>query len=156
MVLQRQLPIPVWGWADAGEKIVVTFRGQTVHAIAGASFPHIRLYTVPQKAAVAPFRAPAGSWSACTPEAADTFSAVAYFFGRELHRKLGVPVGLINSSWGGTMAEAWTSRDRLVSLPQFKDLVARYEANLANPERDKALFQEKLRANAVNVLNLDA
>lgn len=54
-----------------------------------------------------------GTWQACSPQTVGPFSAVAYFFGRQLHRELGVPVGLINSSWGGTIIEAWTDRASL-------------------------------------------
>ena len=51
-----------------------------------------------------------GSWSACTPESVRGFSGTAYFFGRAIHEKLDVPIGLIESDWGGTPAEAWISR----------------------------------------------
>jgi sialate O-acetylesterase len=69
-----------------------------------------------------------GQWDKCTPEVAKSFSAVAYFFGRELHQDLNVPIGLINCNWGGTAAEAWTSAEMLKSLPDFKDRLLELEA----------------------------
>ena len=51
-----------------------------------------------------------GTWQECGPDTVGNFSAVGYFFGRDLQKALGVPVGLIHSSWGGTVAEAWTPR----------------------------------------------
>ena len=55
------------------------------------------------------------------------FSAVAYFFGREIQREAGVPIGLIDASWGGTLAEAWTNAGALKPLPDFRDALARIE-----------------------------
>ncbi|MBZ5594135.1 MAG: sialate O-acetylesterase [Acidobacteriia bacterium] len=78
--------------------------------IAGADHPRIRLFHVKNKAGHYPFADIAAEpWTSCTPESVSGFSAVAYFFGRHLHEKLGVPIGLIETSWGGTPAEAWTS-----------------------------------------------
>ena len=81
--------------------------------IAKAAYPEIRLFTVAKKTSLTPLDDVEGRWVVCSPETAGAFSAVAYFFGRELHETLRVPVGLIHSSWGGTPAEAWTSRPAL-------------------------------------------
>lgn len=78
-----------------------------------ANYPMIRLFSVARKTAVKPASEVEGSWMECTPETARQFSAVAYFFGRDLHQKLAVPIGLIHSSWGGTPAQAWTSIEGL-------------------------------------------
>ncbi|MCX6984356.1 MAG: 9-O-acetylesterase, partial [Lentisphaerae bacterium] len=74
------------------------------------------------------------SWCICSPETVGDFSAVAYFFGREIHRKTGVPVGLINASWGGTIAETWTSREAMASDPFFRKVIREYEDELRNPD----------------------
>ncbi|MBW3636589.1 MAG: sialate O-acetylesterase [Armatimonadetes bacterium] len=91
--------------------------------IAAANYPNLRLFNVARNATATPQSDVKGSWAACTPESVRNFSAVAYFFGRELHQKLGVPVGLIHSSWGGTAAEAWTSREALQNVPLLQPLV---------------------------------
>ncbi len=74
-----------------------------------ANYPEIRLFSVPHTTALTPQNDLQGEWVVCTPETMKYFSAVGYFFGQEIHEKIDVPVGLINSSWGGTPAESWTS-----------------------------------------------
>ena len=82
--------------------------------IAGANYPNIRLFTVPSKVAQQPLAdLEKGEWSVCTPQTSSGFSAVGYFFGRKIHQDLNVAVGLINSSWGGTVAETWTSSETI-------------------------------------------
>lgn len=78
--------------------------------VKNANYPKIRLFTVWHRAAETPQLDIAGSgWAACTPQTMQDFSAVAYFFAKKIHKQLGdVPIGIINSSWGGTCAEAWT------------------------------------------------
>ena len=76
--------------------------------IAAAAHPRIRLFSVPRRAALEAPDDVEANWVACSPATVPGFSAVAYFFGRELHQALEVPVGLVHSSWGGTPAEAWT------------------------------------------------
>ncbi|MBI5760087.1 MAG: sialate O-acetylesterase [Planctomycetales bacterium] len=78
---------------------------------AAAKFPSLRMFTESSGAATSPQAECHGSWKVCSPESVGLFSATAYFFGRELHQKLEVPVGLVNSSVGGTAIEAWTSHD---------------------------------------------
>lgn len=90
--------------------------------IAGASFPDIRLFQVPRTVSQLPQEdISSGEWKACTPETAAGFSAVAYFFGRDLHKKLNVPVGLIQSAWGGTVAETWISPETIENDPDFSE-----------------------------------
>lgn len=76
-------------------------------AIKESNYPAIRFFNVSHRTADAPQLDLGGQWVASSPESMIDFSAVAYFFGRELHQELGVPIGLINSSWGGTPAEVW-------------------------------------------------
>ena len=174
MVLQRDAPIVVWGWADAGEEVAVTLAGRTAtaaadaaggwkvtlpslpaggpfemtvagknritmadvlvgevwlcsgqsnmelmlknvdnaeEALASAALPRLRLLTVEKRPSAQPLLDIRGAWTECTPKSAEGFSAVAFFFGRRIQTELGVPVGLINSSWGGTLAEVWTPAD---------------------------------------------
>ncbi|MDO7877091.1 sialate O-acetylesterase [Hymenobacter sp. ASUV-10] len=185
MVLQRDAPVPLWGWAEAGETVTVTFKGQTYKAtptpgtgrwqvslppqpaggpyeltikgqntmtlrdvlfgdvwlasgqsnmewpvrdavngkqeVAAANYPQIRLLNVDNTATFSPqvdIRSAAG-WQVCGPGPVAGFSAVAYFFGRDLFGKHHVPIGLIGSEWGGTPAEAWTSAAALRPLADF-------------------------------------
>ena len=87
--------------------------------IPAANYPNIRLFTVPNTTAFEPQSDCLGKWVVCTPKTVPSFSAVAYFFGRDLHVATGLPVGLIHSSWGGTPAQAWTSLDGLDKDPEL-------------------------------------
>ena len=75
---------------------------------AAADLPKIRHFTVPRRSAETPETTCGGAWTVSSPETVGKFSATAYFFGRTLHKELGVPVGLVNSSVGGTPIESWT------------------------------------------------
>ena len=187
MVLQRGMPVPVWGWADPSETVTVTLAGQSKTAtadgagkwsvkldamkaggphelkaqgktgavqlsdvlvgevwlcsgqsnmewtvggamnkdaeIASADYPKIRMLTVAKKTAMEPQDNSGGQWRPCSPETVAGFSAAAYFFGRELHKQLDVPVGLINSSWGGTPIEAWTSAAAHEAVPELQSRI---------------------------------
>ncbi|MBT7855196.1 MAG: sialate O-acetylesterase [Opitutae bacterium] len=176
MVLQREMPVPIWGWADSGEEVTVTFAGQSKTAkpgkngkwmvklsalkanskpatltikgsneiklenilvgevwicsgqsnmewsirssmnakeeIAASDHPGIRLFNVPgHKTHPKPQQRLAipTEWKVCKPDTSANFSAVGYYFGRRLHKELGVPVGLVGSNWGGTRIEPWTT-----------------------------------------------
>jgi sialate O-acetylesterase len=185
MVLQRDIPVPVWGWADAGEDVTVSFRGQSKtgkadaegkwvikldslavgepatlvvkgknqltfeNVVAGevwvcsgqsnmewsinasldpdlellaSSNPNLRLFHLQKATSTTPKTDCVGTWAVSGPESAKQFSAVAYYFGRQLQRTLDVPVGLINTSWGGTRAEAWTSAEGMASNPEFQPI----------------------------------
>ena len=107
--------------------------------VKNAYYPNIRLFTVLTNAAPKPLDDVIGSWKVCSPESINTFSAVAYFFGRELYQKLNVPVGLISTSWGGTKAEAWTSQNVLESDVSFLPI-------LQQDAKNEKMHQEKLEA----------
>lgn len=189
MVLQRNKPIVVWGWAAAKEKITVQFNQQTKNIKAGlsgkwkiildpenaggpfqlivkgknkiiinnilvgevwlcsgqsnmempiagwgkinnymreiksANYPQIRQFEVPQKiSSTLKDDLTGGDWKICSPATAGNFSATAYFFARELYNQLKVPIGLINSSWGGSQAEAWISQDAFEQNDELKGI----------------------------------
>ena len=205
MVLQRDMPIPIWGWATAGEEVTVTLQdtdytvqttadakgnwrtklpamsaggpyilhvaasntleltnvmfgevwicsGQSnmewpVRAskdsdaeIAAADYPLIRLFNIPHRASGLLVPDVEAEWHPTTPETIPNFSAVAYAFGRKLYNTLDVPIGLINTSWGGTRIEPWTPPVGIDSVPalesisnDIQDIHAKYRAEL--PER---------------------
>ncbi len=110
--------------------------------IANANYPQIRLFTVPNVTSVEPQELVKGSWQVCSPQTVAGFSAVGYFFGRDLHQKLKIPIGLINTSWGGTIAEAWTSGQALKTMPDFAPDVANIE-EIARQRRTGAVDYEK-------------
>ncbi|MEX2300591.1 MAG: sialate O-acetylesterase [Bryobacterales bacterium] len=182
MVVQRDRPVHIWGWAEPGERVRVVFNGtglddtadgagrwsvyfapqqaggpyemtveganrltvtdilvgevwvgsgqsnmewpvERVNAaekeIAAAAYPKIRLFQVEHDTAHAPLTDVKGSWQLCTPESVKSFSAVAYFFARDLHQKTGLPFGAIQSAWGGTPAQAWVSPSGMAADPWF-------------------------------------
>ena len=94
--------------------------------IAAANFPLIRQFEVRRKAAGSPQTTAEGSWIPCTPATAGAFTAVGYFFARDIHLRLNVPVGLIDSTWGGTPIEAWMSPFALASDPAFGVVATRW------------------------------
>lgn len=218
-VLQRGLPVPVWGTADEGEAVTVKIQDQAATAtadkdgkwmvklaelkvggpytltIAGkntvevpdvlvgdvwvcsgqsnmewnlartvdateaiekSADPKLRLFTVQKATSTSPVaevkvdpRAKQGVWLESKPENVPGFSAVAYYFGRDLRKALDVPVGLIHTSWGGTPAEAWTSREFLESEPILERVITDYNKVLENFSAAEAKFkeaQEKYRA----------
>lgn len=106
-----------------------TFAAQDV---AGARNPMIRLFTVPRVVSETPKTECTGTWSVCTPEHAEDFSAVAYFFGKALQESLRIPIGLIHVSWGGTAAEGWVSRGLLEKDPEFMPILERWNRDVEN------------------------
>ena len=116
-------------WLCSGQSNMAFQLAQAANAaevIAAAGDSQLRLFTVPYGATDTPKTEVPGSWKESSPETARSFSAVAWFFGRELRRALKVPVGLINSSVGGTPAEAWTSRATLEADPGLRKILERY------------------------------
>src|ERR1700733_3954917 len=180
-VLQREVPIHLWGEASPAEKITITFHGQSIAAtasnlglweawlkpepaggpftltihgsseltrsdllvgdvwfasgqsnmemplagfpgahvtnaeqeIAQADLPQVRLLRVEKQASDSPLSTFSAVWQTCTPATARDFSAVAYFFARAIHEREHVPIGVIDSSWGGTPIDSWISLDAL-------------------------------------------
>jgi sialate O-acetylesterase len=120
---------------------------------AAANFPAIRLFREESGASAEPERMGKGTWQVCTPETVGSFSAVLYFFGREIHQTLKVPVGLINSSVGGTPIESWIAPDVQRASKELQALFAAEEqAAAANApaaqkkyERDLAAWEKKAK-----------
>jgi sialate O-acetylesterase len=195
MVLQRDIAVPVWGWAQDGEKVTVEFQGQKVSTttkdgrwmvrlkklkaggpagvmtvtghntvtvkdvvvgevwiasgqsnmewsmrdafepgadIAAANNPLLRLYTVPKLKADAPVDNVKSSWQMTSSNSVAGFSAVAYYFGQSLQKALGVPVGMIHTSWGGSPAEVWMRDEILASNARYRrEIVEDFNAQVA-------------------------
>ena len=196
MVLQRNKPIPLWGWGSPNEKITIRFNHQTKtvttdlngnwkinldkesaggpyqlvlkgintvtfknvlvgevwicsgqsnmempiegwgkinnyqQEIAVADYPQIRHIKVPNTVNSTPQKdifqgdTTTTRWKICSPQTAGDFTATGYFFARELYNQLKVPIGLINTSWGGTHVETWTSHEGFESSDEFKGMIA--------------------------------
>jgi sialate O-acetylesterase len=190
MVLQRDAPVPIWGWADPGERIAVRIEHARAEAVTdadgrwrvtlpalspggpfelrvhgtrtlrvkdvlvgevwlcagqsnmsfplgstdtagrdvpAANHPALRLFTVPQTSALHPMRDTRGVWRTSTPETAAVFSAVAYHFGLELQKQLGVPIGLVHASWSGTAGEEWIDPAALRADPVLQPIADRWD-----------------------------
>ncbi|MGC4013560.1 MAG: GDSL-type esterase/lipase family protein [Luteolibacter sp.] len=100
-----------------GQKEILNWKQE----VASADHPLIRQFYVPLANSLTPVEEPRGRWSICSPDTAPDFSAVGYFFARDLQPAIKVPVGLVFSAWGGTVAEAWTSPEKLRTLPEFAE-----------------------------------
>ena len=208
MVLQRGAAVPVFGTAEPGAEVTVSFAGQTASAGAGddGSFKvtldpleasgegrvltvssggeeasindvlvgevwvgsgqsnmswmvqnslsaevewltsrddEVRLFKVPMVTAAEPQSDVEAEWKAAGPGTVRDFSAVLYFFGRTIHDAVGVPVGLIQTSWGGTRAEAWTPAEALKAEPELEPILATWDERAANYDAAKADAQHK-------------
>lgn len=194
MVLQRNMPINIWGWANAGEKVIVSFAGQTKQAIADkagnwkvvlsprkeggpyemkikgsneivlkdilmgevwvcsgqsnmefevsgianpqqeaatANYPNIRQLKVAHITAIKPQAdIPETAWTVCNPQTVYGFTAAGYFFAKKLYNELKVPIGIINSSWGGTNIETWISDSSIKTHPYFNTILNKEDNNI--------------------------
>ena len=93
--------------------------------IAAANYPMIRHFEVPRTVAASPQEdISAGEWKICNPDNAGSFTAAGYFFAREIFKETGVPIGLLNCSWGGTQVESWISREAFENSVEFKSMIA--------------------------------
>lgn len=198
MVFQRELAIPVWGWADAREWVNVEFNAKKYRvradkegkwtlkldafsaggpytlsvntkkesvvysdvlvgdvwllggqsnmewvlkntnngedSIKVADYPNIRLFEVGRNLSLRPIEdVPEAKWSVCSPETVANFSAIGYYFARQIQADLDVPIGLLDINWGGTVSEAWTSDTALKTHADFQQKV---QANLADGPKD--------------------
>jgi sialate O-acetylesterase len=114
-------------WVCSGQSNMqwtVSNSNNSEQEISNANFSRIRLFTVPQVTSVRPKETLLrGEWLECSPATIPDFSAVGYFFGRELYNTLNVPIGLIHTSWGGTNIETWTSARSISRVDEFKAVV---------------------------------
>jgi sialate O-acetylesterase len=108
--------------------------------IASANVPGVRLFHAPKAGADYPQAIGEGTWKVTTPESVAGFSAVGYYFGRRLHEELGVPIGLINVSWGGTPAEVWIPEDRVTSNPRFVEANAKQRKDPRWPSQPGVVY----------------
>ncbi|RKY09911.1 MAG: sialate O-acetylesterase [Planctomycetota bacterium] len=134
-------------WVCSGQSNMqwsVSNSNNSAEEIAGAQYPNIRLFYVKRKVADTPQDDCEGAWRECSPETIPEFSAVAYFFGRNLHKQLDIPIGLIHTSWGGTPAEAWTRRPILEANEQFAPIVRRYDKMVAAYPKTLEAYNKKL------------
>jgi sialate O-acetylesterase len=110
---QSNMEMPMQGWPP---------RDTIMHSaktIASAALPNIRLFTVTRKVSTDPLDDCTGKWEVCNPETVRPFSATGFFFGKKLFEKLNIPLGLIETAWGGTPSEAWTSSGALSAGGEF-------------------------------------
>lgn len=134
--MERQLGL------RSGQKPIVNWEA----AVAAADLPLIRQFYVPLRTADTPQAATAGAWTVCSPATAPDFSAVGFFFARDLFRARGVPVGIIHSAYGGTPAEAWTSREGLAAFPEFIEQLDQAKNAAVDPAKAREEFLAKLGA----------
>src|SRR5215471_2776308 len=121
-------------------------------AVAQANYPEIRLFTVEKNTSSSVLDDVKGHWVITTPDTVGQFSAVGYFFGRELYEALKTPIGLIHTSWGGTPAESWTSYQALAVNPELKPILDRYQESLKSlPERQKDYEQRLVQWEKDNI-----
>ncbi len=107
-----------------------------------ADHPQIRLISVPQVGTQEPQDDFEGKWETCSPETVRDFSAVGYFFGRQLQQTLDVPIGLIDDAWGGSACEAWIRRDLLEADEAYAPLMDRWKKTEGNVEQAMAEFEK--------------
>ncbi|HET6976418.1 MAG TPA: sialate O-acetylesterase [Pyrinomonadaceae bacterium] len=135
-------------WLVAGQSNMQRLLSETENgagAIAGANHPTLRLFNVSRQVAFKHAQPPLGVWRSCTPESVKEFSAAGYYFGVELQKELNVPVGLINSSYGGSQAEAWTPVEYLLATPDLKPTVDRKKIWDEERPRVKVQYDEAIR-----------
>lgn len=134
-------------WVGSGQSNM-EFRLQTANnhdeEIAQADYPMIHLFQVKHVVADQPAEDVVGSWQVCSPASAKGFSAVEYFFGRNLQQNLHVAMGLIESDWGGTPAQSWTSRDALESDASLKFVQDDWDRILAGYPAAKQKYEATL------------
>ncbi len=134
-------------WLCSGQsnmQMAVRSAENSSEEISDADYPAIRFFTVAKKVAEEPQRNCGGDWRPCGSNTVGSFSAAGYFFGRKIHSELGVAVGLIDSTWGGTPAESWMSEEALKSDSYFEPILERYREAVAKYPQVKADFERKL------------
>ncbi|MBW2962620.1 sialate O-acetylesterase [Mesonia aestuariivivens] len=140
---QSNMYFPVGKKEDTWKTGVTNYQEE----VNNADQPQIRLFTVGLAASQTPLKDVKGTWQIGSPETVYNFSAVAYFFGKNLYENLNVPIGLISSSWGGTRAEAWTSQEVLEDTPDYLPILERFtEKQISYYKKLQHYYQEKEKA----------
>ncbi|MFW6371243.1 MAG: sialate O-acetylesterase, partial [Bacteroidota bacterium] len=108
----------------------------------------IRLFTVPNQYALQEtWNIPESSWNVCNPKTARDFSAVAYYFGQKINKTQNVPIGLVCSAWGGTIAQTWISSDKIVDIDKYKEAIEkRDKLNLDSLRSEKQKSKDQILA----------
>ena len=135
-------------WVASGQSNMVWPVERSSNAeqeIARANYPEIRLFKVALKTAEQPLEDVEGEWQVCRPETARNFSGVGYFFASHLHEHLRAPVGMIQSAWGGTPAEAWTSLEALKAEPALRFYLDTWDRVMADYPAEKLRLEEAIR-----------
>jgi sialate O-acetylesterase len=135
-------------WLVSGQSNMQLLLSETANgeqATAGANHPLIRLFNVSRQVAFKHAPPPLGVWRACTPESVKEFSAAGYYFGVELEKELNAPIGLLNSSYGGSQAEAWTPVEYLLASPDLKPTVDRTKIWDEERPRVKSDYNEAIK-----------
>lgn len=138
-------------WVCSGQSNMEWPLGAATNAkeeVKAASYPQIRQLLVKKTISLSPKEDVEGEWDVCSPATASKFTAVGYFFARNLQKDLNVPIGLINTSWGGTHSETWTSREAMASDPELTKSVANLPASVeamqrSGSERTAKLLQQQ-------------
>jgi len=112
------------------EMVVASCLDSQAETADAANYPNIRFFNVAKRVAPTPQTQVLGEWQVCSPSTAGGFSAAGYFMGRELHKTLNVPIGLINSSWGGTPAQPWTPREGYAYSPDLMPILEAFDQSL--------------------------
>ena len=133
---QSNMEMPLKGWPPRD-----TIEGSAFE-IANAGNSNLRMFTVAHNVAVSPLNDCVGSWEISSPKTAGNFSATAYFFGKKIANELGIPVGLIHSSWGGTPAEAWASAEYIDDIEGFENYKAKLEKALIDYKKYEAFLSQ--------------
>ncbi len=113
--------------------------------IAAAQFPQIRLFYVPRKPSPVPVEDVDAKWVVCSPDSVRDFSAVLYFFGRQMHQDLKVPMGLIHSSWGGTPIASWISGPSLVGNPRLEPFLTYWQNAVMQYPMSSSRYEQNLK-----------
>lgn len=135
-------------WLVAGQSNMQRLLSETANgeaAITGADHPLIRLFNVSRQVAFKHKAPPLANWQTCSPESVKEFSAAGYYFGVELQKELNVPLGLINSSYGGSQAEAWTPVEYLLPSADLRPTVERTKIWDAERAQVKADYEQRLK-----------
>src|ERR1700752_1065010 len=135
-------------WLVAGQSNMQRLLSETANgdqAMTAANHPFIRLFNVSRAVAFKHAAPPLAVWRSCTPDSVKEFSAAGYYFGVEIEKQLNVPIGLINSSYGGSQAEAWTPVEYLLASPDLKPTVDRTAIWDQERPRVKVEYEEAIK-----------